>query len=152
MSWTQEDIVTVYRAVKDAVSKEYSPNKSKSQLITDVKLVLKRRFGYRIYYSMGSRKWLSTSPAYDKKYKRFVKDKYHNLGLPSKERNMLDNMINSVVDSLECNEISLNDLKGTVSRMDILANRAKTINSDCDNIVKELEKISSELEAPCSDM
>lgn len=150
MGWTQEDIITVYRAVKEAVANNYSPTKSRSQIVSEVKLELKLKFGYKHYCGYNRR--LLASPGYNEKYKRFVKDKYYKIGLPSKEKDMLDNMIESVVDNLECNEVSLNDLKGTVSRMDVLTYRAKDINSDCSNILEELEKISNKLEEPCQNM
>ena len=151
MAWTQDDIVTVYRAVKEIAAEVYTPHKSKSQIISEIRWKLRRRFGLRNFRGHSSRYVgvFDNEARSQKKFKRFVKSKYDQIGLRSKEADMVSNMIESVVDSLECNEISLNDLEGSVARMDVLTSRVKGINTDCNDIMHALEKISVELESPC---
>lgn len=134
----KEELAEIYSVIKEQALITNSPFKSKSQLARDIKIELRNKFGY-------SRNDTSS----DKRFKKFFIIKYRNIGLQSKETRMLDNMINSAIDSLEYNEVSLSDLSRTVTKMDSLSSKANSLNLDCDNIIKELNKISKELEEQC---
>jgi hypothetical protein len=148
MGWTQEEIAYVYKAVKRAVSEMDTNNKSRAQVKSEVKCKIKFQFGYRP--NVGRSILLNNQHSItDKKFKKFVKQKYGNIGLPSKEISMLDKMIDGVVDGLQCNETSISSLDSTVSKMSTITNRAKNINSDCEDIMEELDKISDYLDEKC---
>jgi len=150
MGWAQEDINYVYKEVKDAVSALHRDNPywSAGQIKNAAKTRLKYRFGYRDY-----RGWKSHGYGLsNKKYKRFIKSKYYDMGLPSKEKIMLDKMIDTVIDGLECNDSSFTELTDVISKLDVMAHRAKTINDDCDSVITELNKICASLEdGECND-
>jgi hypothetical protein len=154
MKWNQKEIADVYRAVKKAAADIDTNNKSRGEVVAEIRQKLKYQFGYRPYVR-GSVLFNNYSRTYsraDKKFKRFIKPKYNRIGLPSKEISMLDKMIDNVVDGLQCNETSLSDLDSTVSKMNTITHRAKNINSDCEDILHELDKISDYLDEKCQNI
>jgi len=144
MAWTQEEIRHVYGEVKSVVASIYAsnPDLSAPEIRSAAKTKLKYRFGYRDYRGWRMHGYGTT----DKKYKRFIKSKYHSIGLPSKEMQMLVKMINAVVDGLECNENSFAELNSAICKVDTAASKAKAINQECDGVVAELDKICKYLE------
>lgn len=151
MGWTQEDIVKVYRSVKNIAASIDTDNRSREHIVSEIKRKLRFQFGYRPYVrcsALFNNRHRRYSGA-DKKFKKFVKPKYNKIGLPSKEISMLNKMIDSVVDGLQCNETSLCDLDNAVSKMGTITHRAKNINDDCEDIIDELDKISDYLYQKC---
>ena len=151
MGWTQEEIADIYKAIKQAASEVNTNNESRTQVKANIRNRLKYQFGY-CPYVRGSALFNGRYSRTDRKFKRFIKQKYNKIGLPSKEISMLGKMIDNVVDGLQCNEISLSDLDDAVSKMNIITHRAKNINSDCEDIMEELDKISDYLDEKCQNI
>jgi len=148
MGWTEEEIADVYKLVKKAAGEIDINNKSYKQAKVEIRQKLRYQFGYRPYVR-GSALFSGQYNRTDRKFKRFITQKYGEIGLPSKEISMLDKMINNVVDGMQCNETSLSDLGSTVSKMSTITHRARDINSDCEDIMDELDKISDYLDEKC---
>jgi len=144
MAWTQEEISHVYKEVKSVIASVCAdnPNWSAPAIKRAAKIKLKYRFGYRDYRGWRMHGYGIT----DKKYKRFIKPKYYAIGLPSKEMIMLDKMIDNVIGDLGCNDNSFAELDMAVQKVGAAVGRAKSINSDCEAVVAELDKICNYLE------
>jgi hypothetical protein len=143
MGWSQEDLIDIFKTVKETASEIDHKNLSKKEIASAIRSRLKFRLGYR-YYSRVHKAFMGYRA--DKKFRTFAKKKYHYIGLPAKENKMLDDMIESVADSLARNESSLNNLDVIVNGARSFISRATIINRDCDVITAELSKISKSLE------
>lgn len=144
-----EDMKRAYKAIKE-LANEANDGKVCKQEVTDyIRSRLRFKLGYITYhYKYG--KYITNdynrNRSENKRMKRFYKSKYNHMGLPSKEQVMVDKMIESVVDNLEINEASLATINSVVGRISSFADRAKKINSDCESIKTELDKIPNYLD------
>jgi len=81
---------------------------------------------------------------YQETFDRFVKRKYSRLGLQTGDDMIVDKMIEFAMcgKSLD-NREDFQKLQMALSDMDSCLSRVKTINKDCDEIIKDLSKIHS---------
>lgn len=147
MGWTQENITEVYRSVKQVAAGIDPDGKTGATLKHEIKQRVRYKLGfYRVRRTNTGGYVTYADHGSNRELKSFVRGKYHKMGLPSREQDMLSKMIDSVVESMKVNETTLGNLVSTVSKAEVAAARAKTIVSDCEDIMSELTKISDYLD------
>lgn len=147
MEFSDKELGDVYSIVKETAAELNDGKRTKQQLMYAIKKHLKHRLGRMQYYQGGLRSYWHNN---NRKFKKFTGPRYHAMGLPSKEQNMLDHMIKSAVEGLEINENALHHLDITISKAAAITAQAKEINNGCDAIMIELDKIAAFLEdEPC---
>lgn len=145
MSLSQEDLRSVYQRIKRIVDEINTTNKSKAEVASAIRSKIKTEFLGNLTYIPRGGGYLVGSRG-DRKFKRFVKPKYRNIGLPSIEQRMLDKMIDSVVDGLKLNEEGFLDLDNAVAKASACVSRAESINRDCEKVLAKINKIPDFLE------
>ena len=103
----------------------------------------------RIKYTSCFREYITPTRYWEKHGKRRLGrklfDKYHKIGLKSKEKEMVYKMVDNIVDALETKE-TFTGLGQAIATMSVYKARAEEINEESEKVIAELVKITEELE------
>lgn len=137
----QQEAVELYSKIRSMILDGRYEGKSRDHVVYDVISRLKAQAGI-IHWRNRKQYWYYPYPRENRKFKPYLKNKYHSLGLKSREQEMLRKMINSVIDDLVDTDESFGILNDAFNKANACSGRVKQLNVECDSIISELEKIS----------
>lgn len=140
-----KDLARVYRIIK-MVAQDIDPfGKSREEIISSIRSGLRNNLTYVRAIRSYTHSSFSVRGFKSGTDKKFVQSKYTKIGLPSREKIMVNKMIDTVVDEMDYDD-SFSALQRSLDKAEVCNRQAKAVADETDVLIGELDSISNFLE------